>query len=347
MTTISRYFDQLTVSNARMSCYRYVDQSKVTEEAKAKRAANLSRGQYNGYISGKTKIFIRSLIHNWIGSTTAYFQGREKYQGKAGIQWTFVTLTLPCDQNHDDREIKLRALKPFLAQIKLRFRVLNFFWVGETQKNGNIHFHLIIDRSVHHRKLRDLWNSYMADMGYIQDYGDAQRHFHREGFRFRPALEMKWSYGAQFEAYQRGIACNWTDPNSTDIHKIEHVRNLSAYVTKYVTKKTDGRPIEGRLWGCSDTLRKIRPIRINLRAKLKQVLMGLADETGSNLHTTDFNWTLWRFSPEVLKHSYPTLYEIWSNFNRHAVGQLYPEVVNSRFFQTLVPSQRQAVMVMA
>jgi len=335
--TIPRTFDQVKISHSRITAYREIYPDRISEEAKKKREANLTRGKYNGYMSQKTKIKVRDYLHNWMHSVDRFFSGRRQYKRKAGIKFVFITLTLPAYQNHTDQEIKHRALRPFLQQLQRIHRVRNYLWVAEPQKAGNIHFHIIVDREIDHRKLRKLWNGYMQDLGYIQDYRDGQLHFHRDGFQVRSELLEKWSYGAQVEAYMRGTKENWSNPNTTDIHKINHIKNLPAYMTKYITKSNGSRPIDGRLWGCSDTLRDIKAITIPLSYRLKQVLMTLAQEKGSCFFGTDFNWTLWRFSGDTLHQCFPVLNQIWSNFSRHCIRKLYPKLLDPEFFDSLAP----------
>lgn len=295
-------------------------------------------------MSQKTKIKVRDYLHNWIGSVGVWFAGRPEYQKKADITFVFVTLTLPCTQNHTDQELKQHALKPFLQQMERKHGWRNWLWVAETQKNDNLHFHVIGDRTVDHKTLRQLWNGYMEDLGYIQDYRDAQEYKHRNGFQFRKDLSHKWPYGAQVEAYIKGKKENWSNPNSTDIKRIKHVKNLPAYLTKYICKSDGARPIEGRLWGCSDSIRDCKPIRLPLSQKLKCVFQQLSDETGSELFRTDFNWTLWRFDSDVLFQAYPVLAEIWHNFVRHCMRMLYPLTTRPRFFENLTNHIQQTTL---
>jgi len=174
----------------------------------------------------------------------------------------------------------------------------------------------------------------MADLGYIHYYRQEQRDRHHNGFHFRTELAAKWSYGSQFAAYEKGERENWSQPNSTDIHRLKGIYNIAAYLTKYITKSDSSRPMDGRIWGCSDSLREVKAITIKLSPRLKQVFMGLASEIGSRLFTTDFNWTLWRFDSDTLYSQYPVLAEIWHNFNRHCLRQIYPELLRDGFFDS-------------
>lgn len=44
-------------------------------------------------------------------------------------------------------------------------------------------------------------------------------------------------YKMQLAAYERGVSENWSKPNSTDVHKLNNIDSISAYITKYVSKK--------------------------------------------------------------------------------------------------------------
>ena len=40
----------------------------------------------------------------------------------------------------------------------------------------------------------------------------------------------------QYKAYTEGLNCGFTDPNSTDIHALYKVKNIPAYIAKYISK---------------------------------------------------------------------------------------------------------------
>lgn len=161
---------------------------------------------------------------------------------------SFITLTLSSRQAHSDNFLKKNLLNNFLTQLRQRWKVTQYIWRAETQNNGNIHFHIICNRYIDWRELRSCWNSIQNNYGYIDDF------FHKH---------------------------NNKDPNSTDIHSVKRIRNLEAYITKYLTKKnttnneqkvdvyqlfdscvwnieTRKRVVSGRVWGCSYFLSNIK-----------------------------------------------------------------------------------------
>jgi hypothetical protein len=103
-----------------------------------------------------------------------------------------------------------------------------YLWRAETQKNGSLHFHISTNIVIHHKILRDYWNSCLEPLGYIDAF--EREHGHR-------------------------------NPNSTDIHSVYKVKNLGAYLAKYMAKKNEYRPVQGRQWFLSSSLSKIPPLR--------------------------------------------------------------------------------------
>ena len=111
----------------------------------------------------------------------------------------FITLTLSSAQIHSDRVIKEKLLKPLLRQLRNQFKVQNYIWKAEANNNGNIHFHITVDRYVPWRMLRSNWNMIQESLGYI-------------------------------------TRCSVPDPNSTDVHAVYKINNIGGYLSKYISK---------------------------------------------------------------------------------------------------------------
>jgi hypothetical protein len=238
---------------------------KAREHTEAEKANLLKgkSGKYNGHLSPATARKVKSILGTWLTSLDQNIKRLDSGTRIKGVYFpTFVTLTLPAEQMHEDTFVKRLMLDRLLKKLKDKYNVVHYFWRAEPQKNGNIHFHIIIDKWLHWKVLRQEWNTILKAHGYIEIYRQNQQQWHKEGFKARSG---KWSIEKQKEAYEQGIANNWSDPNSTDIHKINNVKSLSAYVTKYMAKvKSEDRSIAGRLWGCSDALRLLKPFRETL-----------------------------------------------------------------------------------
>ena len=163
---------------------------------------------------------------------------------KTGKTFTYrlamATLTLPCEQIHDDRYIKHNMLAGLFDRLRKEYSVRNYIWKAEKQYNGSIHFHLIIDQFIHYFELNRLWNIILKHHGYIDVYRSNMLAFHKDGFRVRKELLKQWPLDKQKLAYNKGIRENWQNPvSSTDIHSLKKIKKVRAYVAKYLTKNPD------------------------------------------------------------------------------------------------------------
>lgn len=176
----------------------------------------------SGEIKAKGKRKIDSYVNIWVTSVIHYMRLKRIPQKLRYKYLTFVTLTLSSKQIHDDREIKRECFNWFMTDLRRQYSVKTYLWVAELQKNGNIHFHILVDRPIHHKEVRNLWNKAQEKLGYISAFESKNGH---------------------------------RDPNSTDIHSLKSIQNPSAYITKYMSKQeSPQRKIEGRVWGSSKNL---------------------------------------------------------------------------------------------
>lgn len=233
---------------------------------------------YTGAMSSKAISKVKKYVTNWVTALNAQqgdaFGALEKQAGRM----RFVTLTLPASQQHSDNELKRVFSTWFLGLLKRKFGVENYVWRAETQKTGGLHFHVLIDRPVPHTALRRIWNSCLEPLGYIDRYRANQKAWHSKGFKVRPELFGQWNAKKQREAYEKGVIDNWSNPNTTDIHALKNVKNVVAYVVKYVSKNNPSRAVEGRLWGCSDGLRELERFTVKEEPGLMQLLAKSVEE---------------------------------------------------------------------
>lgn len=198
---------------------------------------NMSEKQLNNIKGSKYKGFFNEVNKKSLMTATGWLISlakeksifNEKFNSWFKFRVNFITLTLSAPQMHDDLFIKRYMLNRFLVNCKRSFGMLNYIWRAEPQKNGNIHFHLLTDVYIHHSDLRSTWNNIQLDYGYIN---------------------------------QNNINSN---PNSTDIHSLKNIKNVSQYVAKYCTKNDPTRrTIKGKLYGISKGLNKLKGCQIVL-----------------------------------------------------------------------------------
>jgi len=164
------------------------------------------------------------------------------HKEKINFKLTFITLTLSAPQHNTDEEIKSSLLNNFLTTARRTWKMKDYIWKAEKQENGNIHFHILTNVYVKHLEIRKVWNSIQNKKGfnYVDLYSSKMQEFFKDGFKM--FKNDKRTQIKQFETYTTNKAINWTNPNSTDIHSLYKVRNISNYMSKYLAKsvtKTD------------------------------------------------------------------------------------------------------------
>ena len=198
--------------------YEYPDRGKKLIKSEKSRA-NLDVAKLTGSISYNTRKMLRKKLQAYFDcmySVGAYYRSKHK------ILHVIVTLSLCAKQCHSDNEIKKECLTRWLNLAVSKYSIRFYYWIAEKQKNENIHFHILTDRFLDQKWVRDAWNSRLEKLGYVDTF--FKLHGHRE-------------------------------PNSTDIQAIKSLALSSKYVTKYTSKCDQQGDLEGRLWGCSDCFR--------------------------------------------------------------------------------------------
>jgi len=282
------YFYNIKLSFNQLVVYReFLDRrnfGKTSEKSKE----NLKSGMVKGKLSKGSAKKIRSYINTWISTTYGYLLHEHGNTSYINDYFTFCTLTLSAKQMHSDKDIKRKMFDRFIVKIKRECNVETYLWVAETQKNDNLHFHILLDRRINYKLIRRIWNEIQSDNGYIEAYQKAQLRYHKDGFKLSKNKNDKRSYQQQYRAYKKGLTCNFTDPNSTDIVKIESMKNIASYIVKYMTKGHNGRLIEGRLWGCSDNLKEIDTYVTPLDDEIEMLLASLETNTKIEKYHMDF-----------------------------------------------------------
>jgi hypothetical protein len=233
---------------------------------------------HNGIVSNQAASKIKKAI-NWLLVLAKDKEVSSSYHGRTfKFKLSFITLTLSSAQIHSDHEIKHTLLNQLLTEARKRWGVRHYLWRAESQKNGNIHFHIVCDRFIPWSELRDTWNRIQNKLGYVDRYREEMKAFHAGGFNVRQDLLKTWSYKNQVRAYRTGSKNDWNSPNSTDIHSIIRISNLAAYLSKYCTKNDNGRKIEGRLWGLSESLSQVNGCIEVLDTELEHEVTAIAND---------------------------------------------------------------------
>lgn len=173
---------------------------------------------YLSIISTKQKVFIKEI-------------------GKSiDFKLTFVTLTLPSRQIHSDQQIRRDCMHHFLTTACRKWNITRYVCRSERQENGNLHFHFVCQNFIPHQELRDVWNNIINKLGYVDEYRQSMKEYHKAGCTIRKDLIKYWPETAQKKAYKTGIANDWSSPNTTDIHSLRFINNIPNYICKYMSK---------------------------------------------------------------------------------------------------------------
>lgn len=226
--------------------YRVIEYPPSKSEKQKENEKNLTRGQFNGFLSSKSKSKIKQILSPWLNSIFEYRKAKHRPKLKKNPYPTFITLTLPAEQKHNDCEIKRECLNHFLINIQRKFQVQEYFWICETQENGNLHFHIIADSYIHWQEVRNLWNQCLNRLGYIDEFEKTNHH---------------------------------RNPNSTDIHKIENVDSIEAYCMKYVSKGGGSRMIRGKIWSCSDGIKKLKTLELSTDSEVTELVNKISNSS--------------------------------------------------------------------
>lgn len=214
----------LSITPNSIAWYNLPDRYRRTKDRR-KNEVNLLDNEHKGRVSSKARRRITKAIDymQFLAKDKPLFPHRKNC--KLSFRLNMVTLTLCSTQIHSDNEIKSKLLNQFLVELRNKHKCQLYLWRAESQANGNIHFHIITDRYIPWNELRNGWNRIQEKLGYV----------------------------SRFNKKYRGRT-----PNSTDIHSIWKVKNLSAYLAKYCTKENKNREIQGKQWGLSNQLSRLK-----------------------------------------------------------------------------------------
>lgn len=166
-----------------------------------------------------------------------------------------ITLTLASKQMHSDNIIRKELLNQFLTELREKFALKNYIWKAEKQKNGNLHFHIIIDIFISYVEIRQIWNRIQNKLGYVDRF-----HSNIVAFGFDSYFDLcrfnnsEISSDIIIKRWQKGQKEQWCNPPGTEIRQVEKVRKLRPYFAKYFSKACAVEPGFGRIWFASRTL---------------------------------------------------------------------------------------------
>ncbi len=211
------------------------NQNKFGELSKNAQKRLRQKLEFMMYLTKPKKVGGRKIKNKYQNYITQLEKG-QKYKEEIQYKLTFITLTLPSKQVHSDEDIKSKCLNQFLVELRKNHKVKRYIWKAEKQENGNIHFHILTEKYIQWQKIRKIWNRIIGKLGYIKEYQKNMKSYYKNGFIKSKNPKDTRSLAQQKKAYHKGIATNWTNPNTTDIHALYKIKNIQAYISKYLAK---------------------------------------------------------------------------------------------------------------
>lgn len=159
---------------------------------------------------------------------------------------SFITLTVSAKENITAKEAYNNLLTHFMQWLRRTQNVSTYVWKAEVQKRGQIHYHITTPTFIHYKAIRDKWNNLQRKAGYLSNYYESKGHY---------------------------------DANSTDVHQVRHIDNLSSYLQKEFCKSIQNPQTIGKIWDCSMNLKKSKYFNIILE-RWHEDALGLLSQKG-------------------------------------------------------------------
>lgn len=218
---------------------------------------------------------------------------------------TFITLTVTSAENITARFAYDHLLSGFLQWLRKSKGVKTYVWKAELQKRGQIHYHITLPDFIHYEEIRREWNKLQKAAGLLDQWALDHGHF---------------------------------NPNSTDVHQVRHVKNLSSYIIKELGKSIDARKLqmkkvveslvkageipqdqfekfvdeytgdemltEGKIWDCSNNLSGAKYFSVVMSTHHQALIDGLIASGDCRMVSGDW-WAIMYFNdtspPDLLK----------------------------------------------
>lgn len=269
---------------------RSILQAMATEKMKAIRLAQRAGIKSNQglapSISKNTEKKIRLAVQ-WLVYLAKLKRVKSAVTGKehdyrAGL----LTLSLPSGCGDvSPKFFRDVLLSSMLDALRYEFQLKNYIWKLERQKRGALHAHITLDVYIPFDWVRSTWCKILDKNGCIDSYRDkfksmsVRQYVGHRLLTDSAATKKRHSSHLQYIkslvwAKQKGDRQKWSLPNCTDIHSVYRVRNLAAYLAKYIGKDPAlGADFKGRFWSCSYSLSRIRSVKCEVDFRVEKVAM--------------------------------------------------------------------------
>jgi len=249
------YVPIITLYENRLQVYERDLWSQYRTRKKEKSQTIGKNLKYTGKMTRSGKKTIERRLTSWLLAMECYNK-RNSVKGKrVPHKPVFITLTLSEAQKHTDYYIKRNMLQVFLKDLQYNFNVINYFWKAERQKNGNIHFHILVDKFIQMNHVRSAWNRIQYKHGYTEKYRN--------------------EYGSH-------------NPPSTHVEGQPTKGSICQYVMKYVSKHDNEQCVEGSVYRFSKSLLALKPFSEIAMGSFSDIIQRFIDSQEIKVYKNDF-----------------------------------------------------------
>jgi hypothetical protein len=171
-----------------------------------------------------------------------------------------VLATITFLNDVEDRKA-VSILNKFLTSLREENDKIKYLWVAERQKNGRIHFHIILNKKMPVRKYNALWVLQQYNAGICKPGIDINQ--------VRSWIKTDEENPDKKSELQKRL-------NPFDVEKITSMYGLSWYLTKYITKNNSG-AFNCLAWHCSRNVSRLFTKTVVTRSTFSKV--GSADNS--------------------------------------------------------------------
>lgn len=181
---------------------------------------------------------------------------------------SFITLTIPASAKHlSPREGYDLLLSHFLQWLRRTEKAVTYVWKAEAQKNGQLHYHLTTPTFIPWQRIKDKWNNLLRSNDLL--------------------IAFEKQYGH-------------SNPNSTDIHEVRDISNISSYLVKEFCKAMQNEnAMKGKLWDASENLKHSTYFKIEFRERHELILKDLRSKKITEEYCAE-QFTIIRSKDQVL-----------------------------------------------
>lgn len=288
---------------------------------------NLRAEKKKGELSDKARKRIENAIQ-WLllKSQPKHIWNRQQ-QKSMFFRLNFITCTLAASQIHSDAEIVKVCLNNFLNVLR-KNGLTDYVWRAEAQENGRIHFHITTNTYFHFSDINRWWNQSQELLGYVSRFEMKLHHRNPPSAQIRKVKHIRKlaSYLSKYMAKEKSFN-PVGELRLINGKKVEVFYDSQVYKNEDASKKTGViigtvlsqrlRKVDARLWACSQSISKSKPLRFDQSCPQWDAIKTLSRDENFYCRKGDYVDSYYGSVVNISRKKSPGLYE---DLIQHAKG---------------------------